>query len=195
MGCSSCGSWNLRQCSCPKPVHVVSKVVNSPCTGCTSQIDGQCVFYKSATTSCLGIKYGDTYDATIKKIDTAICNITTGLVLTWSTLPLENNFVSSGAGLQTAQYSNVINTVVRLRGVIKSEDFDTGSIDVIALPVGFRPASFRVLPVVVYNYTTLTYSPGNILLSTNGIGALNYEGANMNDNIQLSLDGLSFEII
>jgi len=191
MSCSRCGSENLRNCNCPPKVRVVTQIVDSPCTGCTTQVDGRCVFYRSSTTSCLGIKSGDIYDDIIKRIDTRLCTLAPA-TLSWTDIPAYlNGFTNAGGGAQTGQYSNILTSVIRLRGSLNSPDYDTGSLDMFILPVGYRPLLYRIFPVVVAISGQLY--PGEVAIAPNGAVALGCPTAVLHDSISVSLDGISFE--
>ena len=86
--CSSCGGWS---CS------------PNSCMGCPQQVSGNCVFYRGNTLPCTGITTGQTLNAILQTIDTAICNITTPSGYTTSVTGTSNqiNVVSNIIGNNT----------------------------------------------------------------------------------------------
>jgi len=192
MSCSRCGSWNLRDCHCPPRVKTITHIVESPCTGCTTQVDGGCVFYKSTTTPCLGIKFGDTYDSIVKKIDLAICTSTQNCN-TWTNITkFINGWTSLGVPFQTAQYSNKVGCTVKLRGTLRNESFPSSSLDIAALPVGSRPAAWRLFSVnVAVGVADLV--PCQLIITDTGIMTITGNIPNESDAV-FSLDGISFEV-
>jgi hypothetical protein len=76
--CNGCNYWfDGGYCNkCYKPSCDSScSPQNSDNCGCIEQVSGKCVFYQSATTTCLGITKGTTYDNIISAIDTKLCTL------------------------------------------------------------------------------------------------------------------------
>ena len=74
--CNRCGNWyDTLTCDC----HRRTTPCYNPCPAdecsCIEYVQGTCVKYQSATTSCLGIAKGYTYDQIIGLIDTKLCTL------------------------------------------------------------------------------------------------------------------------
>lgn len=76
--CNSCNIWYsggfCNQCYQPSCNNTCAPSV--PNCGCISTVLGTCAYFNSATTPCLGIAKGQTYDSIITAIDAKICTIT-----------------------------------------------------------------------------------------------------------------------
>jgi len=75
--CNGCNYWfDGGFCNrCYQPSCSSSCTPNTNYCGCLNQTEGNCVFYNSATTSCLGIAKGTNYDTIIGLIDAKLCTI------------------------------------------------------------------------------------------------------------------------
>lgn len=97
--CNRCFNWyNGGFCShCMIPSHPCTPQSSDPC-GCLEMVSGKCTYYNSATTSCLGITKGTTYDQIIGLIDTKLCTIGASAVQrVYNVLGTSGQIVSTGS--------------------------------------------------------------------------------------------------
>lgn len=83
---------------------------------------------------------GDTVSRALDDADEALRVVFSGSALLWTSVALQNSWVSFGAGYGAAQYMRDANGIVHLRGVIKDGTATAGTL-LFTLPAGFRPPS------------------------------------------------------
>lgn len=96
----------------------------------------------------------------------------------WKTPTLSGTWVNLGSGFSTAGYYKTNDSIVRLKGVIKSGTVGTSAF---TLPVGYRPLETLVMVCDSSN------AHGDIVINTNGTVVPTTGSA-----VWFSLDGLTF---
>jgi len=99
-----------------------------------------------------------------------------------------------GLGFQTAQYSNIKECVVKLRGTVINSLYTPSDTIIFVLPVGLRPLFDRRFSVNISNgISSAPSSVGFIYVRANGNVELQYTQTTSGATV-VSLDNVSFEI-
>ena len=105
----------------------------------------------------------------------------------------ENYSANGGTDYQDAQYSDVKECIVKLRGTVYNSGWQPSELTLFTLPVGFRPSKNRRFSVNVTFCNDI--KPGYIIISTNGdVTAYFNNSCSSSLTTILSLDSISFEI-